>query len=211
MNATKKPQPTKPFPWLLVAIGLLVLSAVAAAGWNWYQKRYPSWYEEVRLSDGRVITIHQKREYHDNYGTAQSWVTIDLPELGGKQTWHSYLMPMRVDIKDGVVYVFGRPRGPLQVGMYKYPKYLLVAFRWSGSGFERTPFLSIPEELRREENIYSCLPNESTDMLRMSEKDQQWCNSTGDRKQFGKSIDILEYQKLAAGYARLDGGTYQSE
>ena len=121
----------KPFPWLIGGIFLLVLAAAVAVGWNWYQTRYPSWYEEVRLSDGRVITIHQKREYYDNYGTAQSWVTIDLPELGGKQVWHSYLMPMRVDVKDGVVYVFGRPRGPAQLTRYMYPKNHMVGFRWS--------------------------------------------------------------------------------
>lgn len=103
--------PTKTFPKWIIVLALLVIGSVALLGWNYYQNRYPSWDEEVRLSDGRIITIQQKREVFDNYGTNQSWVTIDLPELGGKQVWHSYLMPQRVDVVDGKVYVFGIPRG----------------------------------------------------------------------------------------------------
>jgi hypothetical protein len=206
MNATKKNRNSKPFPWLLVAIGLLVLGAAAAAGWNWYQKRYPSWYEEVRLSDGRVITIHQKREYFDNYGTAQSWVTIDLPELGGKQVWHSYLMPQRVDVVDGKVYVFGAPRGIKENQVYNYPKQYMVAFKWSKDGFERVAFLSLPALIRSSENVYSCIPQPLEERLRLETKDQRWCPVTGGRWKFGKDIVLSDYEALANFYAKADGG-----
>ena len=202
---------SKPFPWLILAVGLLVAGAAAAWGWSWYQTRYPSWDEEVRLSDGRVITIHQKREYYENYGTAQSWVTIDLPELGGKKVWHSYLMPMRVDVAAGMVYVFGRPRGPLQLGRYRYPKNHMVGFRWSGSEFERIPFLDVPDALRQEENVFSCLPEAGLKLLRINQKDRFWCAPTGDRKQFNKNIDLEEYRKHAEAMARLSNWENRSE
>lgn len=99
---------------LLVCVGVWLTS-------KWYDGRYPTWQEEVQLSDGRVITVTQKHEYYDNYGTNQSWVTIDLSELGGKREWHSYLVPQRVDVYQGKVYVFGLPRGPRQFSYYKYP------------------------------------------------------------------------------------------
>lgn len=207
------PQPNrnKPFPWLLVAMGLLVLGAAAAVGWNWYQTRYPSWYEEVRLSDGRVITIHQKREYHENYGTAQSWVTIDLPELGGKRVWHSYLMPMRIDVKDSVVYAFGRPRGPAQLSRYMYPKNHMVGFKWSKGEFVRIPFLDIPEDLRREENIYSCLPKKGEIMLAIEKKDQEWCAPSGKSGQFKRTINLIEYQIHADSMAKIGNWQNRSE
>lgn len=211
MTKTPSTTRTKPVPWLIVVLGLLVLGAAAAVGWSWYQKRYPSWFEEVRLSDGRVITIHQKREYHENYGTAQSWVTIDLPELGGKQVWHSYLMPMRVDVKDGVVYVFGRPRGPAQLTRYLYPKNHIVGFRWSGGGFARISFLDIPENLRREENIYSCLPRQVGSTLTLKAKDQEWCAPSGKDGQFKKSIDLIEYQRHADSMAKISNWQNRSE
>lgn len=105
LTQTVKPGFLKRNQWRLILISALLLIASVLA-WRYYESRYPSWYEEVRLSDGRIITIHQKREYYENYGTSQSWVTIDLPELGGKRVWHSYLMPQRVDVVNGKVYVF---------------------------------------------------------------------------------------------------------
>ncbi len=206
MNPTKKPRNPKPFPWLLVAIGLLVLGAAAAVGWNWYQKRYPSWYEEVRLSDGRVITIHQKREHYENYGTAQSWVTIDLPELGGKQVWHSYLMPQRVDVVNGKVYVFGIPRGDRQLSYYKYPKYFMVGFVWQGAAFERIPFLTLPIQIREAENIFPCLPNDigiRNRKLTILQKDSAWCKRRNDSGASSRLIDIQEYKALADKWAAI--------
>ena len=206
MNKASVRSSSKPFPWLLVAIGLLVLGAAAAVGWNWYQKRYPSWYEEVRLSDGRVITIHQKREYFENYGTAQSWVTIDLPELGGKQVWHSYLMPQRVDVVDGKVYVFGIPRGDRQLTYYRYPKYFLVGFVWQGSLFERIPFLSLPAAIRETENVFPCLPkdiNINSNKVLLSQKDMAWCLRRNDSGRSSQTIDMLEYKALADKWAAI--------
>lgn len=196
---------TKPFPWLLIVLGVIFVAVAVTVAFNFYLKRYPSWHEEVRLSDGRLITIHQKREHFENYGTAQSWVTIDLPELGGEQVWHSYLMPQRVDVVDGQVYVFGLPRGDRQYKAYKYPKNYMVAFKWSGSTFERIPFLSVPLHIRIEENIFPCIPS-SFDRLLYAQKEVSWCEPIGDDKQFGKKIPLEEYQALALRYSRRSGG-----
>lgn len=164
----------------------------------------------MRLSDGRIITIHQKHEVYDNYGTNQSWVEIDLPELGGKRVWHSYLMPMRVDVVDRKVFVFGAPRGIRQNIFYQYPKNYLVGFEWSGSAFVRVPFLQLPESIRKEENVYPCVPPHAS-QLALSKKDSQWCPVRGDKWKFGKTINLGDYQALAMFYAGLDGGQPISE
>lgn len=192
--------------WSLGAV--LTALGIAAAGWlawSWYDARYPSWKEEVQLSDGRVITVKQKRQYFENYGTNQSWVTFSLPEMGGERTWHSYLRPQRVDVHDGRVYVFGSPRGIRQFVYYRYPKHYLVAFIWNGSEFERVPFMSIPPELRELQNIYPC-ERKSRRPLTLEEKARTWCEPTGNRGQLTRHIHLQEYEKLAAEYARLDGG-----
>ena len=199
---------------LLKLSGAFAVCMLIAAwvGWSFYQSRYPSWYEEVRLLDGRIITVHQKREVYENYGTNQSWVEIDLPELGGKQVWHSYLMPQRVDVFGGNVYVFGASRGIRQNQFYSYPKNFLVGFKWNGSIFERIPFLSIPEVIRREENIYPCIPDTGLlSALKIGLKDKTWCEIRGDKWKFGKVINLDDYQKLALFYAALDGTTPKSE
>lgn len=193
------------FPWLMLLLGLVIGGVALAFGMSWYQTRYPSWYEEIRLSDGRVITVHQKREFFENYGTTQSWVRINLPELGGEQVWHSYLMPQRVDVVDGKVYVFGLPRGDRQYKYYRYPKNYMVAFKWSGSEFERIPFLEVPVSLRIEENIFPCIPT-SLSLLSLIQKNSKWCEPIGDYKQLGKKISLEEYQSLAIRYSRRSGG-----
>lgn len=196
--------------WLLILSCLILLAAVAVA-WAYYKNRYPSWYEEVRLSDGRVITIHQKREYYDNYGTNQSWVEIDLPELGGKRVWHSYLMPQRIDVVSRKVYVFGVPRGIAQNKFYRYPKHYVVGFEWSGTEFVRIPFLQVPAAIRQEENIYPCVPTPVPHQLVLGLKDTKWCPIRGDKWKFGKAIKLSDYQSLALFYAELDGGKPVSE
>jgi hypothetical protein len=196
--------------WALVLVGLLLVCATLVA-WKYYDHRYPNWSEEVRLSDGRVITIHQRHEFYQDYGTNQSWVEIDLPELGGKRVWHSYLMPQRVDVVQGKVYVFGVPRGIRQNQFYRYPKHYLVGFEWSGSEFVRIPFLQVPEALRREENIYPCIPNPRPGLLALGDKEKKWCPDRGDKWKFGKKIDLANYQSLALFYAELDGGKPISE
>ena len=209
-NQTIKTGFFKRHQWRLALNGTLILIAGALA-WRYYDSRYPSWYEEVRLSDGRIITIHQKREYYENYGTSQSWVTIDLPELGGKRIWHSYLVPMRVDIVDGNLYVFGKPRGPRQISYYRYPQNHMVAFKWQNAEFQRIPFLSLPTSLREAENVYPCLPTKPHQKLTVANKDDQWCPASGDKSQFVKQINLSEYQKLAIQFAKLDGGRPISE
>jgi len=190
--------------WLLV-LGAAVMLLVIFLGWKYYDSRYPSWYEEVRLSDGRVITIHQKHEYYDNYGTNQSWVEIDLPELGGKRVWHSYLIPQRVDVLNGKVYVFGMPRGDRQYNHYSDPKNYLVGFTWDGTDFARIPFLSIPESVRNEENVYSCVPIQRRSVLTATVKDLNWCPPKGDDARFSKQINLPAFQALSIQYARRGG------
>jgi hypothetical protein len=115
----------------LSALGLLLLTP-SWLGWRYYKDRYPTWREEVRLADGRVVQVTHRHEVYQNYGTNQSWVTFTLPELGGERTWHSHLVPQRVDVADGRVYVFGAPPGLRQFKFYRKPKNYLVAFRWNG-------------------------------------------------------------------------------
>lgn len=187
-------------------IGSIVVCATCWFIWQWYDSRYPTWDEEVQLSDGRVIVVTQKHEYYENYGTNQSWVTFSLPEMGGKQTWHSYLIPQRIDVYQGKVYAFGYPRGDRQYQYYNYPKYYMVAFNWNGTEFQRIPFLQLPEKLRKEENVYSCIPPKPRNILTISKKNEHWCPAVGDKKQFTKQINLQEYVDSAIRYSRRDGG-----
>jgi hypothetical protein len=60
--------------WRFILVSVLLLIGVTVA-LQYYDSRYPSWYEDVRLSDGRIIVVHQKREYYDDYGPKDGVVT----------------------------------------------------------------------------------------------------------------------------------------
>jgi hypothetical protein len=171
--------------WLLLAA--LLVSGVAWSAWQWYQTRYPTWQEEVQLSDGRVIVVKQKHEVYENYGTNQSWVTFSLP-----------------DVADGNVYAFGVPRGIRQFNFYRKPKHYIVAFRWTGNEFTRIPFLDVPERLRQEENILPCVPTAGRNLVSLSSKRERWCPVRGDRWKFGRTIRVSDYDELANFYSDLD-------
>lgn len=206
--AARNSSPRRLYGWYAAGAVLLALAGIAYA---WYDHRHPSWREEVRLSDGRVIWIEQKQEYYDNYGTNQSWVTFSLPEMGGQATWHSYLTPQRIDVHQGIVYVFGFPRGDKQFSEYRNPKHYMVAFRWTGSGFERIPFLQVPPSIRDAENVYSCVPRRSDRPLSLAVKDQRWCAIRGDRWKFHRRITLEDYEALARYYAGLKNTQPSSE
>ena len=197
-----------PYGWYALAMIALVAAGIAYAV---YDRRNPSWREEVRLSDGRVIWIKQKHEYYDNYGTSQSWVTFSLPEVGGQVTWHSQLTPQRVDVYRGTVYVFGFPRGDKQFSAYRNPKYYMVAFRWTESGFQRIPFLELPAPIRDSENVYSCVPARSDRPLSLEIKAQRWCPIRGDKWKFHRQINLEDYEALARFYAELKNTRPSSE
>lgn len=196
--------------WHISSILLLLLFGVAGI-WTYYEARYPQWSEEVQLTDGRVIVIHQKQEVFDNYGTNQSWIEIDLPELGGNRIWHSYLIPQRIDVIDGKVYVFGSPRGDRQYYYYGDPKNFMVGFVWNGHEFVRTPFLSIPKQAREEENVFSCVPETRGTLLTVRQKNDHWCPPKGDEGQFTRKLNLIAFQEAAVRYSRRAGGKPSSE
>lgn len=197
---------------LSVGAVLVALCVVSWSAWRWYDHQYPTWQEEVRLSDGRVIVVRQKHKYFDNYGTDQSWVTFTLPEMGGTQTWYSYLTPQRVDIDRGRVFVFGFPRGDKQFAYYRSPKNYMVAFVWTDGEFKRIPFVDVPEHLRQDENVHSCVPARKRELLTLVDKAAaQWCPIRGDRWKFERRINLADYQALARFYAGLDNAQPASD
>jgi hypothetical protein len=137
-----------------------VSAAVLGLVMLWLDKRHENWKEEVQLADGRKIVVTQRRDHIPGYGTRRTWLSFNLPEMGGEQTWSENMQPALIAVTaNGTVYVAGWPSGESQMEMYRHPRYGYAAYRWSGAGFDRVPFLSIPEGLRKEENVIRCIPN----------------------------------------------------
>lgn len=181
--------------WTLIvgaAIGVF-----AALGFAWYARRFPNWKEEVLLPDGRKIVVQQRRDFIEGYGTRRTWLTFSLPEMGGERTWSEFMQPVLLAVsKEGQVYVVGWPSGEAQMDMYRHPRYGYAAFRWTGAGFERVPFISIPEGLRQEENLIRCLPKSK--FAKWEAKLQAGCSENGDYVIGGsRQIDVRWMEKWA--------------
>ena len=58
-----------------------------------------TWTEEVKLLDGRVITVTQKRRIDVENVARDFWVTFKLQEFGDKEiTWHENLKPLVLNL-----------------------------------------------------------------------------------------------------------------
>ena len=68
---------------------------------------YVEWQEEVKLNDGRVIVVTQKKKCSEGYTgqnwatciAREAWVTINLPEFSDKPiVWHEHLKANVVNV-----------------------------------------------------------------------------------------------------------------
>lgn len=114
-----------------------------------------SWQEEVKLSDGRVITVTQKRRYESAYNgqnvgnlPRESWLTFKLPELGNQEiVWHENLSPQVLNVHQGKLYMVGIPFTEQEFRQYGKPKPSYLGYRYEIGNWKRIPFNEIPEAI----------------------------------------------------------------
>lgn len=189
----------------------IVVIAILLAGGFWYKIRFLTWEEEVLLPDGRYITVSQKRDYIENYGTKETWLTFSLPEMNGSQTWNEFLMPVAIGVSQGTVYVIGMPRGLKQYEIYANPRYFIVAFAWTENSFKRIPLTQVPGEVIRIENVFRCIPLSKEKYLSWPSKISKWCAPSVETENGGRAINTDILEKISKKYAALNGQTKFSE
>jgi hypothetical protein len=135
-----------------LTLGMLLASMPLVGGCG---DNIGSWQEEVKLTDGRVITITQKRRYENVYDGQSSgnlprefWLTFKLPEFGNQEiVWHENLLPRVLNVHKGKLYVVGTPWTEREYRQYgkPYPEY--VPYRYESGQWQRIPFNEIPEAI----------------------------------------------------------------
>ena len=107
-----------------------------------------SWQEEVKLSDGRVIEVTQKRRCEGDCIERESWLSVRLPETGEKKvTWNEKLVPMLVNVFNGKLYVVGIPPTGREYDLYGRPEPFYLCFRWESEGWKRVKIADVPIEI----------------------------------------------------------------
>jgi hypothetical protein len=114
-----------------------------------------TWQEEVKLSDGRVIEVTQKRLYEgvctgQDAGSVvrEARLTFRLPEFGNQEiVWHENLKPRILNLIDGRLYIVGFPPTGKEFHQYgkQHPPY--IGFRYENGKWRRILFAEIPESI----------------------------------------------------------------
>ena len=113
-----------------------------------------TWQEEVKLSDGRVIVVTQKRRYESAYSghgpgassiPREAWLTFKLPEFGKKEiVWHEKLDTQVLNLHEGKLYVVGYPPTAREFNLYGKQTPPYIGFRYQAGSWVRIPFAEIP-------------------------------------------------------------------
>jgi hypothetical protein len=114
-----------------------------------------TWQEEVKLLDGRTITVTQKRRYEKVYtgeGTGsvvrEVWLTLKLPEFSSQDiVWHENVKPRTLNVHDGKLYIVGFPPTWQEWDQYGKQSPPYIGFRYEAGKWLRIPFAEIPEAI----------------------------------------------------------------
>jgi hypothetical protein len=131
---------------------------------------YVTWKEEVKLNDGRVIVVEQKKR-PDGGIAREAWLTINLPEFSTQPiVWHENLSPLIVNIDGGKLYVVGYPPTIIEENKYGKPSPDYVAFVWDHGAWNRIPFDDIPQQIYTTNMLIDGFPPKGITILTLKKK-----------------------------------------
>jgi hypothetical protein len=150
--------------------GSFVLAFCRAFGICAPSSPYVEWKEEVKLNDGRIIVVGQKRLM--GLIARVSWLTINLPEFSPQPiVWYEGLLPLVLNIDEGKLYVVGTPPTKIEYRNYGKPRPMYVGFVWENGKWIRIPFEKIPEKIYKANMLIEGFPPPQTKFLTLIQKD----------------------------------------
>jgi hypothetical protein len=180
----------KPLQVLLAAIAATQITACS---------KTVQWEEEVKLNDGRVIVVTQKKRCEGGNSMAkkgatciarEAWLTVKLPEFSDNDmVWHENLDPMVVNIHQGRLYVVGRPPHTLEFRTYGATNPPYFGFVWEGSAWKRIPFTEIPLAIYDRNMLIESIPQNRTNFLTLAKKNGSDENGNPVYPKFLRRID----------------------
>lgn len=107
-----------------------------------------TWTEEVKLLDGRVITVKQKWQYDRDRMPRDYKLTFKLLEFGDREiVWHENLSPQVLNVYQGKLYIVGWPPTVVEFHQYGDPAPVYVPYRYDNGQWQRIPFEEIPNAI----------------------------------------------------------------
>lgn len=156
--------------WLWFVLIAIALCVAAMLYWRWYDKTRLRWVEDVRLPDGRVVTLTRYQEFMGPYTLGDTptesdyWFEFKHPSTGaivrwdGKRELATVALMMRGEIPVLLV-------TPQFDGRFRYncpePAYLL--FQFNAGAWQQAPLATIPVKRLRSNMTY--LPKNSRSQI----------------------------------------------
>jgi hypothetical protein len=149
------------------------------------------WDEEVKLNDGRVIVVTQKKRCEGGDYAAktkascvarEAWLTIRLTEFSDKEiVWHESLNPLVVNIHQRRLYVVGIPPTSLEFRTYGATNPPYFGFVLDGGAWRRIPFTEIPEAIYGTNMLIESIPGTKTTLMTLERKNSFEENGTSTK------------------------------
>lgn len=159
---------------------------------------FVEWQEEVKLNDGRVIVVTQKKKCSEGYTgqnwatciAREAWVTINLPEFSDKPiVWHEHLKVNVLNVHNNHLFIVGEPPTGLEFAQYGKPQPPYLGFVWKGSQWERVPFADIPKEIYDVNMLIKSNGPNSIKYLTLQQKNSKEFNGNSSYRSNQKRID----------------------
>jgi hypothetical protein len=180
--------------YLLVSLFILFASAQAGAG----EPDYRTWREEVKLKDGRVIVVTQRKRCFAAYTggnfanciAREAWLTIDLPEFSKDLiVWHEKLTPMVLNVYEHRLYVVGFPPTGAEFDLYGKQRPPYIGFVWDRDKWQRITFERIPTSIYDANMLIAHIAPAGTELLTLAQKGDEHLNGSRKLPRHFKKID----------------------
>ena len=148
-----------------------------------------TWQEEVKLNDGRMIVVTQKKRMDRGFDR-EAWLTFSLPEFSQAEIrWHENLRPMVLNVHEGQLYLVGLPQTQREFDKYGMPRPPYVPFRWDGRTWQRISFAEVPEAIYDVNMLIEQIPPDETKLLTWRAKISPEINGRAGYSQSIKRLD----------------------
>lgn len=139
-----------------------------------------TWQEEVKLLDGRVITVTQKRRYDANL-PREFWLTFKLPEFGNQEiVWHENLLAQVLNVYQGKLYVVGNADTEQSFRQYGNPNPSYLGYRYEAGQWQRIPFNEIPVAIYDTNLLIANQPSKGAKFVSFAMKAEEMKDETID-------------------------------
>ena len=176
---------------LLLIVGVTGMNACGLFGFG----NTLTWQEEVKLLDGRVITVTQKRRYEGKV-PRESWLSFKLAEFGNKKIiWHENLSTQVLNTYQGKLYVVGTPFTEREFRQYGRPKPSYLGYRYEAGTWQRIPFKEIPEAIYDTNLLIANEPPNGAKFVSFAIKAEEMKDETldGPLKRIDQRWNMLNY------------------